>query len=294
MPRCTGTATGSSCFAGSPGYMGLFLEEFRHLANGNSILLTRERIQESAHQAYLAFVAKTVSSSVLSPFGITLDSFIRDGRSYFGDDVFKTVHERLEAESRILQQEQMLVTGWGKSPSSAMIFEIGGSGYTASHELTGMASIGSGAEVAMSTLLTLGQKRSSGLAETLYRVAAAKFMSEKANGEYVGMNTAIHISWQRQQGENDNKPPGVLLHPDALEQLRTDWDNYGRPKIADQCLMSAASIVGSLGIASVDDMRASIAASIRLRNQSNCVSSHAEEEDPEFGRASDKDQAVSE
>ena len=75
--------------------------------------------------------------------------------------------------------DQFLVSGWGPvNERSAMICLIAPD-YTACDDVSGCMAVGSGGEVALSTMLMLGQSRDSPLSQTIYRVAAAKFMSEK-------------------------------------------------------------------------------------------------------------------
>lgn len=151
-----------------------------------------------------------------------------------------------------------------------------------SHELTSMAAIGSGGAVALSTLLTLGQSRDSSLSETLYRVAAAKFMSESSAGQYVGQRTAMYISWKRREGEDEpGKLAGVPVQPDQVDAVREAWERHGRPKIPDRARRVTASIIGKLGLATVHDMMSDVNAAARLHKRSKGMTWNEVEDDPD-------------
>lgn len=147
-----------------------------------------------------------------------------------------------------------------------MIYFIGPTA-TGSDDASGCMAIGSGSNVALSTLLTSGQSRDSTLSETLYRIAVTKFMSEKSEGEFVGRNTAIHISWKCGPNDPANNVPGVSIQVDPIKELRTVWEEHGRPKIPDQARMVAASILARMGIATAQDMMSAVGAAARLPNQ---------------------------
>ena len=114
--------------------------------------------------------------------------------------------------------------GKGKGRSNDLLREHVGE---ESHKLHGFSAIGSGADVAMSQLMLLGQKRSSTLADTLYCVAAAKFASEHSNGLGVGERTSMHVSWKR--GETDPKGEVVVQRISEAEvaSLRAIWNEQG-------------------------------------------------------------------
>jgi hypothetical protein len=88
----------------------------------------------------------------------------------------------------------------------------------ASHALDGIAAIGSGADVAMSTMLVLGQNRGMTLEETLYSVASAKFAAERCEG--VGRTTTMFVSWKRTESDPEKSRGGNFVHPPQVDEIK--------------------------------------------------------------------------
>ena len=130
-----------------------------------------------------------------------------------------------------LVQEEILVTGWTGTPISAMLYEIGPHGHEL-HDAVCFATIGSGRNMAQTTLMLLGQRRESTLAETLFNVACAKFSSEASVG--VGRNTGMHISWQRTPEDQPHRVVGKFVQNDDIAVFRDLWENYLKPRIPDE------------------------------------------------------------
>ncbi len=179
-------------YAGSPANVGLVFEELRQSFLRDPEMSTREHIQEAIFVAYSAFLAKASSSSTLAPLGLSLREFVDYGREKFGEAIFSQMHADIAATSRYFL-DQILALGWGKSESSAMLYGVHPGAVTTLDDLSGVAAIGSGSEVALSVLLSLGQSRERTLAETLFNVAVAKFSSEKSQDLGVGHRTAIYV-----------------------------------------------------------------------------------------------------
>lgn len=102
----------------------------------------------------------------------------------------------------------------------------------ASHALDGIVAIGSGTDVAMSTMLVLGQNRAMTLEETLYSVASAKFAAERCEG--VGRTTTMFVSWKRTDNDPENRRSGNFVHPPTNGRAKEGWDKYGKPRIPHQ------------------------------------------------------------
>jgi len=66
------------------------------------------------------------------------------------------------------------------------------------------------------------------LAEAIYRVAAAKFMSERTDG--VGPNTLLRVATRRGEGES----PGYYIQPSEIAKIRAVWDASGAPRMSDE------------------------------------------------------------
>ncbi|HEU5412989.1 MAG TPA: hypothetical protein VFW31_04500 [Candidatus Angelobacter sp.] len=210
--------------------MEMIFEELHNVAPGQK--LTRENIKSLFAKAYQERLEKWLASRILAPWGISVKQFVAAGVKQFGESEFARLSQSLESERHSFNEE-LLVIGWGKSPYATMIYSIDKYG-DHDHKYAGVAAIGSGAEVAWSTLLMLGQSRQSSLEETLYSVAAAKFAAEKSHGEAVGERTGMFVTWKRTEKDRVDKPVGVHVQEDEIAALRELWEDYGRPRIPDQ------------------------------------------------------------
>ena len=160
----------------------------------------------------------------------------------FGAKTFNRLSDQIDTVANEFY-EQILVIGYGKSENSANIFEIGPT--LASHALSGVAAIGSGAEVALSNLLLLKQARHRQLADTIYAVAAAKFSAEMSQDTDVG-NSRYVVGWKRTETDEEGKPPGTFLDQDEIAKLRGTWEKYGKPRIPIQSPVTLWPIVSKV------------------------------------------------
>lgn len=230
-------------YAGEPSQSQLILEEMYFVRKERGEPLNRENIQSIASEAYDRRMGKVCSIPVLRAINWSLADFKREGPSVLGKNEFGRLMQEIENKAANFM-EQLLVIGWGAAERACMIYEVGPSG-DADHGLDGMAAIGSGAEVALSTMLLLGQSRNSMLPETLYAVAAAKFSAEKSQGQDVGPKTSMYVCEKHKEGEPF--PPGKWVQPDEIGRLRTLWEQYGKPRIPDEAYKGLAAITKAVG-----------------------------------------------
>jgi hypothetical protein len=215
-------------WAGSSGDVGSILEEFRTVLSEEPARIKREHIKGAISEAYSRFITKVSTYPVLSPWNMSVDYFTKHGRREFGTVVFQRMAGQI-AENQARLDSSILLVGWGKAKASALIFEINSSAF-ASHDLGGaFEAIGSGKDIARSYLLLLGQTRDSSLSETLYNVAAAKFMAEKSQGQFVGETTTMHVSW-KSESDDPERPAGNFLEMNEVDALRKIWEEHGRPR----------------------------------------------------------------
>jgi hypothetical protein len=155
----------------------------------------------------------------------------------------------------------------GIFPISAMIYEIGCYGESL-HSYDGYAAIGSGAHVATSHLMLLGQARHRTLSETIFNVAVAKFASEKSDGLDVGQNTALWISRKRVEGD-EHQFSATPVSDGDIKFLRDLWVEHVRLKIPDEARQPISSIAAALnkGKSTFRDLAECLNASNRLQKK---------------------------
>jgi 20S proteasome alpha/beta subunit len=224
-------------YAGEPSNVSLILGRLE--TDGKP--LTRANVEQVIFKSYQKRKAKTV----LYPYDMDLDEFKKEGYQMFGESEFARL-SRAIAEPSYDFQDQILVVGWGDSEASAMLYEVSPTG-DRDHAMAGVAAIGSGAEIALSTLLLLGQSRHCSLQETLYAVAAAKFSAEKSHGQGVGERTGMYVTWKRTEKDRKDHPVGITVQDEEIEKLRKVWEEHGRPKIPDEAWLPLQDISKTLG-----------------------------------------------
>ncbi len=250
-------------YAGWPANTALIIAALRETVKSK---LTSGNVRQAFRAAYCRRRGLLSSFFPLSSYDMGLETFKKNGLKIFGKAEFNRLSQEI-AQSSAAFIEQLLVVGWGKTPHAVMLYEVSPNGDW-DHHFGGIAAIGSGNEVALSTMLLLGQSRSSSLAETLYTVAAAKFASEKSIGEDVGRKTSMCVVWQRTDKDKKQKPPVGFLTDQQVQQLYSLWDRYGRPRISDHIFPPAREILQSMGM-SYQPNAAELNAIIRLASEAS-------------------------
>ena len=227
-------------YAGIPAYFNLIMEEVEAMGADNHDALSRRRIQQTVRVAYRKFAARLSSRESLDPFDMTMEEFKETGLKVFGEqfhgELLRTISQRATQIN-----EQLLVIGWGKSPLSVMIYEVSATADWL-HTAGGFACIGSGAQIAQSMLLTLGQARHRTLAETMFNVACAKFASEKSSGLDVGQMTTMYVSRKRSADDDPSKLCGDFIEPKDVDALRALWEEHLKPRIPDEARLVISGI----------------------------------------------------
>ncbi len=187
-------------------------------------------VKKAFARAYQAEMNSRAEREVLSPWNITLDRFINEGVKIFKND-FSSINARI---SEIKLECDFLVCGFDRSRSASGTFipHI----FTVSGEYHGYATgvcirerdnpqffaIGSGSLGAMSMLFFFGQNILTSIPQTIYSVAAGKFMGER--GEGVGDTTLLHVIDPSTSYEID-------IGSETLRFIREFWDKQGAPRI---------------------------------------------------------------
>ena len=176
---------------------------------------------------------------------MTLEIFKSEGKTIFGDSEFRRLSREIAEAGRYFN-EQILVVGWGGTPHAIILYECGTNG-DSDHHLTGLSAIGTGSEVALSTMMFLGQARHSSLTETLYAVAAAKFASEKSEDESVGKKTSMCVVWPRTDKDDGAQAPSCFSYrsrgPDVIRSLESIWSSS---HITEKIFVPVREILNSL------------------------------------------------
>jgi len=212
-------------FAGHLSNADLMMDEIR------PVKFTPQEVKGLVRNAYRKRMAQWSADRYLLQYAMDMEEFKTDGRNIFGEERFPELSRTIEQDAAVNYQEQVLVVGWAASKGQPVFFGMNRDGLT-SHALDGIAAIGSGTDVAISSMLMLGQRRTMTLEETIYSVASAKFAAESCEG--VGRTTTMFVSWKRSKDDPAERPSGNFVQPLQIDELRKVWEKYGKPRVPHQ------------------------------------------------------------
>jgi hypothetical protein len=190
-------------------------------------------VEMCLNRALRAELPRFSAARFLAPYGIDMPMFLAS------HDVF-TQERWNELSRQILEyceeyDVELIVSDWGRTQESfdasrqradAYIFSVNRNGVH-SHTNEQFYACGSGGYSAYSLLSFFDYQAHMNLAEAVYYVSAAKFISERADG--VGQNTVIRIH-ERTGGTDWN---GYFLQPEQIRILRDIWESRGAPRMPD-------------------------------------------------------------
>lgn len=163
-------------------------------------------------KAYQFIRRKQVEDQILSPFGIKIADFLKEGAKYFPPAQYSQLFYQIETFDLGFE---ILVAGFAKGRlTKPSIFHIQNPGTLRPDELLGFAAIGTGALNAISYLATKEQTPFDSFELSLYNGIAAKAMAEKALG--VGPKTMVVYL---EAGQENAK----LLRDEQVRAIRKIW-----------------------------------------------------------------------
>ena len=254
-------------YAGIPANFAMVCEEIRHSEVNGYDALSRANLLQTVRAAYQKTKSKLASFEILSPFDMTIEEFKSDGLSVFGEQ-YHTELSRQISQRGSLMDDQILVTGWGFAPHAALVYELSPSGEWM-HDAAGFAAIGSGSQMAYTMLLLLGQARHRTLAETIFNVACAKFLSEKSAELDVGKWTSIYVARKRADADPTNKLSGEFVQTEDIEALRSIWEKHLKPRIPDEARLEIIRIGAKMNSGNITarDFAETVNATNRVRRE---------------------------
>jgi 20S proteasome alpha/beta subunit len=190
---------------------------------GNDVV-RYEIVQKAFTGAFIAENKRLVEETILSPFGLTLDKFLKSRK-----DIGDSLYERTWADiTRAKVDCQMIVCGFDPHPRLFVIENPTSErlGFVTNSDFPGFAAIGSGAYLADSTLYALQQNPARYIADTLYILAAAKFTAEAASDVGKESHLTIFTPEGEPKAEIDNS---IQLVAD----LRGVWEKHGKPHVPE-------------------------------------------------------------
>jgi hypothetical protein len=187
---------------------------------------------------------KYCAARYLTPYGLDMAAFLASRPAGFSDERWNEISRDIFDYSDTYDVE-LIVSGWGgtqeqftgQNRPSGCIFSVSRNGVTP-HSDEGFYTCGSGNEAAHSVLSFFNQQSHMTLAQTVYHVAAAKFMSETTAG--VGPFTLMRVG--KRLGEGEWR--GYFIQPDDMREIRKAWGKHGAPRMPTSAEIKIVSILG--------------------------------------------------
>ncbi len=187
-------------------------------------------VEKALVNSYQNVRKKTCESRFLSPFGLNMESFLRDGKKIFTEADFSSLIFQI---SKFDLGCQFLVAGFHMRKQLPYIFTVSNPGTAEYHNKVGFWAIGSGQRSALSSLFFKEYSIFSELNLAIYNVYEAKLMAEKALG--VGKKTLMTILAPQKKH--------MMLLEEQLKTVRTKWKKQGSPKLPAGILETIDSII---------------------------------------------------
>jgi hypothetical protein len=179
-------------------------------------LTTTDEEASSYQNGFKEELKKKIEDTVLSPYGWSLEKFLRDGLKSFGENIFAQILNQI---NNVELETDFVVAGFDEK-GVPEIFSITDPGIREFHRMLGFHAIGCGATLANASLMS-NFNGDAPIEHIIYRLAEAKFRAEKAPG--VGKNTVVTIHGK--QGEIK------VISPEDVEQVRSLWNSKGNPPV---------------------------------------------------------------
>ncbi len=187
-------------------------------------------VQACLEAALRSELPKFSAAKYLTPYGLTMKGFFAS-RSQFTDERWNEL-SRLMLDYSDSYDVELIVSGWGTRreasdiPGGACIFGVSRDGVVRYSDV-GFHACGSGGNTAHSILSFFDQEPSMTLAETIYHVADAKFMSERSAD--VGDQTVMRVATRT--GPAGERWKGYFIQFDELDEIREIWLAQAAPRI---------------------------------------------------------------
>ncbi len=148
---------------------------------------TTEAVRRAVEAACRDVLREKIEADVLGVYGLDRETFLRNGRAYFGAEEFSRILSKMQAVSL---ETEFLVGGWEHHPDGSMprLFSVQDGQQAEHHDALGFHAIGSGWVRALGALYGTFERHAP-TAEVIYQLCEAKFLGESASG--VGKLTVV-------------------------------------------------------------------------------------------------------
>lgn len=208
-------------FAGDPTHAWSIIDRACGLLDNKSESFYR--VMGAFKTAYQDELENKINSEILSPLGLTRTSFLKDGRSFLGDETFNKLY--YEVLNTSLETDFLV-------GNSSRLFSIEHPCTVTYHDPLGFSAIGAGATLAEASLTGILDPNES-VENIIYRLLEAKFRGESARG--VGRKTFVVTM--------DDNGKVESLPMSTCEEIRQLWEEKGKAKIPSEVNLLIAAFL---------------------------------------------------
>jgi 20S proteasome alpha/beta subunit len=224
-------ANWAAMYAGSVEHVAPVLTSIRRQLEAKGQDPTYTEVEQAAVKAYHERLREERTNTVLGSYGLTLEEFLAGGPQRFGDTIYSQwLAEMDKVTLGSPEGISLLVAGYDGS-GGPHIFSVDHPGNVKNHDIQGFWAIGSGQYGALSSLFFHSYNKKTLPEETVYHVAAAKFMAEESSSAVGKTTSLLIIEWE---------PPGGVMALEGkvrvrelmnVEGVKKIWKTGGRPRI---------------------------------------------------------------
>jgi hypothetical protein len=197
---------------------------------GSERAYSRTEVSDAVVAAYQKALMKRAAQIHLAVYGMDVPTFLRDGVACFGEPDAALMRQRLES---VIVDCDFLVCGHD-ADERAHVFSVERG--LAKFLDIGYWAIGSGAQLALSSLAGRRHAYIKGTAVALFHICEAKFVAENASD--VGRAT---FAVMRHKGGSTK-----LLTEAQIESIRAEWERECRPKYPENAIKNITDMLRSM------------------------------------------------
>jgi hypothetical protein len=172
-------------------------------------------VQRVFLEAYRRQRIAVVEAKLLAPYGLSLNQFMKQGRNMFNERDHENLIDEIKKETL---DAEFLVSGFD-AKKEPHIFGVCDPGQATDYDKMGFWAIGSGTHSALGMMFAQKYNVQESLPLCLYKVLAAKFAAESAEG--VGKETVVYVL-------NPAAPLPLWLNAEEVSSLRNRYEALKR------------------------------------------------------------------
>jgi 20S proteasome alpha/beta subunit len=174
------------------------------------------------HESMVRRRHEQITAKVLSPFGLTKETFLRDGKALLTESIFDGLCEKIASVNLPIT---VLLVSFDEA-ADAHIFSITGDAAPNDYTAVGFCAVGSGSYSAFSSLLFRSDRDLLGpycsRDTCIYCCCEAKFMSKSASD--VGKSTFLAVL-------SAEKSPAFIASHRIDQEIKRNWEKHGAPRV---------------------------------------------------------------